>query len=80
MMAPRASARQGVDYARRDAMLGIPRHHAHYVFGVIQSGLTSAIASAIASLPADGPGAFAADRSVRSTIDPSSSIALTRAE
>ena len=39
-------------------MLGIPRRYAHYVFGVIQSGLTSAIASAIASLPAEGLGAF----------------------
>lgn len=32
-------------------MLPISRRHAHFVFGVIQSGLTSAIASAIASLP-----------------------------
>jgi len=32
-------------------MLGIPRRHAHFVFGVIQSGLTSGIAAAIASLP-----------------------------
>ena len=32
-------------------MLGIPRHHSHYVFGVIQSGLTSAVAAAIASRP-----------------------------
>jgi Mn2+/Fe2+ NRAMP family transporter len=32
-------------------MLGIPRRFAHFVFGVIQSGLTSAIAAAIASAP-----------------------------
>jgi hypothetical protein len=30
-------------------MLGISRRHAHYLFGIIQSGLTSAIAAAIAS-------------------------------
>jgi hypothetical protein len=32
-------------------MLGIPRRYGHFVFGVIQSGLTSAIAAAIATLP-----------------------------
>jgi hypothetical protein len=32
-------------------MLGIPRRYSHFVFSVIQSGLTCAIASAIASLP-----------------------------
>jgi amino acid transporter len=32
-------------------MLGIPRRYSHFVFGVIQSGLTSAIAAGIASLP-----------------------------
>ena len=32
-------------------MLRIPRRHAHFVFGVIQAGLTSAIAAAIASVP-----------------------------
>lgn len=32
-------------------MLGIPRRYAHFVFGVIQSGLTSAIAACIASFP-----------------------------
>jgi Protein of unknown function (DUF2798) len=31
-------------------MLRIPRRHAHFVFGVIQSGLTSAIAAGIASI------------------------------
>jgi hypothetical protein len=30
-------------------MLRIPRRYAHFMFGIIQSGLTSAIASAIAS-------------------------------
>lgn len=39
-------------------MLGIPRRHAHYVFGVIQSGLTSFIAAGIASYPLLGSGAF----------------------
>jgi uncharacterized protein DUF2798 len=33
-------------------MLGIPRRYSHFVFGVIQSGLTSLIAAGIASLPA----------------------------
>jgi amino acid transporter len=32
-------------------MWRIPRRYSHFVFGVIQSGLTSAIAAAIASLP-----------------------------
>ena len=32
-------------------MPGIPRRYSHFVFGVIQSGLTSAIAAAIASYP-----------------------------
>jgi len=39
-------------------MLGIPRRHAHFVFGVIQSGLTSAIAAAIASFPFFAEGSF----------------------
>jgi hypothetical protein len=30
-------------------MLPIPRRHAHFLFGIIQSGLTRAIAAAIAS-------------------------------
>ncbi|WP_441237150.1 DUF2798 domain-containing protein [Bradyrhizobium sp. 930_D9_N1_4] len=33
-------------------MLGIPRRYSHFVFGVIQSGLTSLIAAGIASFPA----------------------------
>ena len=32
-------------------MLGIPRRNGHFAYGVIQSGLTTAIATAIASLP-----------------------------
>ncbi len=32
-------------------MLGIPRRYSHFVFGVIQSGLTSLIAAGIASYP-----------------------------
>mgnify|MGYP003344865862 FL=1 len=39
-------------------MFGIPRRHAHFVFGVIQSGLTSAVAAAIASLPFLAEGSF----------------------
>lgn len=35
-------------------MLGIPRRYSHYVFGVLQSGLTSAIAAGIALFPGDG--------------------------
>jgi hypothetical protein len=36
----------------------IPRRHAHFVFGVIQSGLTSAIAAGIASVPFFSEGSF----------------------
>lgn len=39
-------------------MFGIPRRHAHFVFGVIQSGLTSGVATAIASLSLLETGAF----------------------
>jgi hypothetical protein len=39
-------------------MLPIARRHAHFVFGVIQSGLTSAVAAAIASLPFLGESLF----------------------
>lgn len=41
-------------------MLGIPRRYAHYVFGVIQSGLTSSVAAGIASAPFFADGSFAA--------------------
>ena len=40
-------------------MLGIPRRYSHFVYGVIQSGLTSAIAAAIASFPFLADGSFA---------------------
>ena len=39
-------------------MLGIPRRYAHFVFGILQSGLTSAIASGIASVPFLDQGRF----------------------
>jgi Protein of unknown function (DUF2798) len=39
-------------------MLRIPRRHGHFVFGVIQSGLTSAIAAGVASFPFLGTYAF----------------------
>jgi uncharacterized protein DUF2798 len=32
-------------------MFGIPRRYSHFIFAVIQSGLTSLIAAGIASLP-----------------------------
>ena len=41
-------------------MLGIPRRYSHFVFGVIQSGLTSAVAAAIASYPFIAEGVFLA--------------------
>jgi FtsH-binding integral membrane protein len=39
-------------------MLGIPRRFSHYVFGVLQSGLTCAIAAAIASTSFIAAGSF----------------------
>lgn len=39
-------------------MLPIPRRHAHYLFGVIQSGLTSGVASLVASLALLSQGDF----------------------
>jgi hypothetical protein len=39
-------------------MLGIPRRYAHFVFGIIQAGLTSATAAAIASFPFIADGSF----------------------
>jgi hypothetical protein len=38
------------------SMLPLPRRHAHYVFGVIQSGLTSLIASGFGSSGMIGSG------------------------
>lgn len=40
-------------------MWKIPKEYGHFAFGVIQSGITSAIASAIASTPFIADGAFA---------------------
>ncbi len=37
---------------------GIPRRYAHFLFGVIQSGLTCFVAAGIASLPMFEAGAF----------------------
>lgn len=39
-------------------MFAIPRRYSHFVFGVIQSGLTSLIAAGIASFPALATGQF----------------------
>jgi len=39
-------------------MLGIPRRYSHFVFGIIQAGLTSLIAAGIASAPFTGQGRF----------------------
>jgi Protein of unknown function (DUF2798) len=39
-------------------MLAIPRRYSHFVFGVIQSGLTSLIAAGIASFSLLGSGSF----------------------
>lgn len=39
-------------------MFYIPKRYGHFVFGVIQSGLTSAVASAIASIPFWAEGTF----------------------
>jgi hypothetical protein len=41
-------------------MLGIPRRFSHFVFGFIQSGLTCAVAAAIASVPFLTSGTFVA--------------------
>jgi len=40
------------------SMLGIPRRFSHFVYGVIQSGLTCAIAAGIASYPFMATGTF----------------------
>ena len=39
-------------------MLNIPRRYSHFVFGAIQSGLTSLIAAGIASVPFLNDGGF----------------------
>jgi hypothetical protein len=38
--------------------LRIPRRHGHFVFGVIQSGLTCLVAAGIASYPDSGTAGF----------------------
>jgi len=45
-------------FAKGHLMLGIPRRFSHFVFGVIQSGLTCLIAAGIASLPSLTTGNF----------------------
>jgi hypothetical protein len=59
-MASPATARHllGREGSTRRPMLGIPRRFYHFVFGVIQSGLTCAIAAAIASYPSMAHGLF----------------------
>lgn len=42
-------------------MLRVPRRYSHFVYAVIQSGLTCAIAAAIASLPLIARGTFLQD-------------------
>jgi hypothetical protein len=39
-------------------MLGIPRRYGHFVYGVVQSGLTCAVAAATASFPFLQEGSF----------------------
>jgi hypothetical protein len=39
-------------------MFAIPRRYSHFVFGVIQSGLTSLIAAGVASLSATATGHY----------------------
>ena len=39
-------------------MLPIPRRHSHFLFGAIQSGLTSLVAAGVASAPFLTEGAF----------------------
>ncbi len=39
-------------------MAGIPRKYSHFIFGVIQAGLTSLIAAGIASFPSSNPVGF----------------------
>ncbi|MBI5128822.1 MAG: DUF2798 domain-containing protein [Rhodopseudomonas palustris] len=40
-------------------MLGIPRRYSHFVYAVLQSGITTAVASMIASVPFLGEQTFA---------------------
>jgi hypothetical protein len=45
-------------FDRAKTMSFIPRRHSHFVYGVIQSGVTSMIAAAVASLPFLSEGTF----------------------
>jgi hypothetical protein len=45
---------------QRFTMPKIPRRYSHFVFSVIQSGITCAIAAAVASAPFFSEGSFAA--------------------
>ena len=49
----------GCDWcARKFPMFGIPRRYSHFIFGVIQAGLTSLIAAGISSFPSPTPMEF----------------------
>ncbi|WP_076865432.1 DUF2798 domain-containing protein [Bradyrhizobium mercantei] len=39
-------------------MFAIPRRYSHFIFGIIQSGITSFVAAGIASLPSVTTGQF----------------------
>ena len=39
-------------------MFAIPRRYSHFIFGIIQSGITSFVAAGIASLPSATTGNF----------------------
>jgi hypothetical protein len=39
-------------------VFGIPRRYSHFIFGVIQAGLTTLIAAGIASFPSPSPMEF----------------------
>jgi hypothetical protein len=54
------ACRLRLSFAEVRSMLGIPRRYSHFVFGFIQSGLTCAIAAAIASFPFLAGGTFVA--------------------
>jgi hypothetical protein len=45
-------------FGQRCLMFGIPRRYSHFVFAVIQSGLTCLIAAGIASFPSPTTGNF----------------------
>jgi hypothetical protein len=55
-----ANGGAGTSFALRQVAvnLRIPRRHGHFVFGVIQSGLTCLVAAGIASYPDSGTARF----------------------